>query len=130
MVDVNLENVPSKWEPSNANGKTREAEISAYIEGIGAAFEKARVARVSHERDWLLSEQIRFGRLDKGALTIKKRIEAAGLYWYALSDAPEADGRYFLNPGEQDKYNYGRFTLEDLEAWIDGKGPIVKSNKS
>jgi hypothetical protein len=32
-----------------------------------------------------------------------------------------------LNPYQQDKYNYGRFTLEDLEAWIEDKGPIVKS---
>lgn len=33
---------------------------------------------------------------------------------------------FFLNPREQKEYNAGWFTVEDLEAWMEGKGPIVK----
>lgn len=34
---------------------------------------------------------------------------------------------YFLNPYEQHKNNHGWYTVEDLEQWIDGKGPIPKT---
>jgi hypothetical protein len=33
---------------------------------------------------------------------------------------------YWLNPMGQDKNNYGWFTVEELEAWLEGKGPIPK----
>jgi hypothetical protein len=33
---------------------------------------------------------------------------------------------FFLNPREQRLYNHGWFTVEELDAWIDGKGPVVK----
>ena len=35
---------------------------------------------------------------------------------------------YWLNPMGQDKNNYGWFTVEELEQWIEGKGPIPKSD--
>ncbi len=34
---------------------------------------------------------------------------------------------FFLNPAQQDKNNYGWFTVEELEQWLEGKGPIPKS---
>lgn len=36
---------------------------------------------------------------------------------------------YWLNPIQQDKFNSGYFTVEELEQWIEGKGPVIK-NKS
>jgi hypothetical protein len=33
---------------------------------------------------------------------------------------------FFLNPAQQDKNNHGWFTVEELEQWLDGKGPIPK----
>lgn len=33
---------------------------------------------------------------------------------------------FFLNPAEQSKNNHGWFTVEELEQWLDGKGPIPK----
>lgn len=33
---------------------------------------------------------------------------------------------YWLNPMGQDRNNYGWFTVEELEQWIEGKGPIPK----
>jgi hypothetical protein len=84
--------------------------------------EKRGRVNVDH---WLKLEHIRLGFLDKSALDIEHRLRAAGRDWFALKECPS--GQWFLNPYQQDKYNYGRFTLEDLEAWIEDKGPIVKS---
>jgi len=36
---------------------------------------------------------------------------------------------YWLNPRHQDKVNYGWFTVEQLEQWIEGKGPIPMTKK-
>ena len=33
---------------------------------------------------------------------------------------------YWLNPTDQDANNYGWFTVEDLDAWIAGTGPVPK----
>ncbi len=33
---------------------------------------------------------------------------------------------YWLNPQEQQKNHYGWYTVEELELWIEGKGPIVE----
>lgn len=82
---------------------------------------------------------------------IEKTLKDAGLSWYALS--PEwsnffktigrkdpATGQririqpttkhpvmFFLNPRKQDLYNYGWFTVEDLEAWAQNEGPVIKT---
>lgn len=34
---------------------------------------------------------------------------------------------FYLNPAQQDRNNYGWFTVEELEQWLDGYGPIPKS---
>lgn len=33
---------------------------------------------------------------------------------------------FFLNPTEQQKNNSGWFTVEELEQWLEGQGPVVK----
>lgn len=33
---------------------------------------------------------------------------------------------YWLNPQEQQKNKYGWYTVEDLELWLEGKGPVVE----
>lgn len=37
---------------------------------------------------------------------------------------------YYLNPCEQQKYNYGWFSVEELEQWIENSGPIIKTEKN
>jgi hypothetical protein len=37
---------------------------------------------------------------------------------------------FWLNPANQDRVNYGWFTVEDLEMWLQNKGPIPKKNFS
>jgi hypothetical protein len=63
---------------------------------------------------------------------IIERLAKAGLRYFALSpewaDKTAKTGVHFwLNPIEQDRNNWGWFTVEDLDAWIAGKGPIPKA---
>ena len=52
--------------------------------------------------------------------------------YYALSprwkDENKKELVFWLNPAEQRKYNYGWFTIEDLEDWANDKGKIIMSN--
>lgn len=74
---------------------------------------------------------------------IAKKLEKAGKKWFALSPGwanaikSTKDGEirtkhsviYFLNPHEQRENNHGWYTVEDLELWIEGKGPIPKTTE-
>jgi len=52
------------------------------------------------------------------------------LGYFALSPSWKTNSKskhpvvYWLNPRQQDKVNYGWFTVEQLEQWIEGEGPI------
>lgn len=35
---------------------------------------------------------------------------------------------FFLNPARQKDYNHGWFTVEELDLWLEGKGPIIKKS--
>lgn len=67
---------------------------------------------------------------------IKKKLEDANLRYYALSPSrPNKNMKtkynvmFWLNPQKQDIHNYGYFSVEELEQWIEGKGPIPKKKK-
>lgn len=45
-----------------------------------------------------------------------------------LSDRTKHPVVFFLNPANS-KYNYGWFTVEELEEWIQGKGPVIKTEE-
>ena len=59
---------------------------------------------------------------------IKKILEKAKCRYYALSPRWKDDDKkeviFWLNPMEQDKNNFGWFTVEDLKDWAKGKGKI------
>ncbi len=66
---------------------------------------------------------------------IEKRLTKAGLKWFALSPrwTPSKDKErttqpvvFWLNPMDQQNVNYGWFTVEELDQWIKGIGPIPK----
>lgn len=85
------------------------------------------------------------------ATGIVQRIEAANracgrrfppFRWHALSPDWAAgfrvDGKgfetdcdvvFFLNPAQQDRNNFGWFSVEELDLWLSGLGPIVKAPK-
>lgn len=69
---------------------------------------------------------------------LQKTAKATGIYellknkdkrYYALSprwkDENKKELVFWLNPAEQQKYNYGWFTIEDLEDWANNKGKII-----
>ena len=76
------------------------------------------------------------------ATGIEKRIRKGivgshpGLPFYALSAA--RTGRqttshpvvFWLNPSNQTDHAYGWFTVEELDEWIAGKGPVIERSKS
>lgn len=81
-------------------------------------------------QSWKKADEDRNALLKAAKATgIEDRIKAAGLRYFALSPQLAKGGtiQFWLNPQEQDKYNYGPFTVADLDAWIQGKGPVVKT---
>lgn len=68
---------------------------------------------------------------------IAEILEKAGKKWYALRpiwsetfqnhSATKYSVVFLLNPMEQNKYNSGWFTVEELKLWAKDKGPVLKS---
>jgi len=76
---------------------------------------------------WLTSDaEYHQLRKDFDATGIEKLLAKAGKRYYALRPTREKDGglKFWLNPQEQQKYNYGWYTLEQLQAWAKDEGPI------
>lgn len=83
-------------------------------------------------------------KLADEATGIKQQLSEARKGFYALSPAwsesikRTKDGEiktaypviYFLNPYEQNQYNSGWYTVEQLQAWTRGEGPIVKQKSA
>lgn len=63
------------------------------------------------------------------ATGIYERLAAAGIKYFALSPSWYAgegsDLLFFLNPYNQKDFDGGWFTVDELDAWIEGKGPVV-----
>ena len=61
---------------------------------------------------------------------IHNELKEAGRRYFALSprwkDEAEDSVVFWLNPMEQDKNNFGWYSVEDLRLWVEGKGPIPK----
>lgn len=66
---------------------------------------------------------------------IKELLSKAGKKWFALSprwtfdrlkDKTEYPVIFWLNPMDQKNDNFGYFTVEELKAWAENKGPIPK----
>lgn len=70
-------------------------------------------------------------RLNKAAekIGLDKELSAAGMRWFALSprwaDDQETEVKFWLNPMEQQDYNYGLFSVDELRQWAKGTGPVM-----
>lgn len=88
------------------------------------------------DSDWVVIERDQREYLslwDKvHASGVIKKLANANCRYYALS-SPRCDPdnvlRLWLNPTKQDETNYGWFTLDELNQWAEGKGPIPKETK-
>jgi len=68
---------------------------------------------------------------------IEDRLRAAGKKWFALKPR-WADEKhktqhkviFWLNPDDQKADQYGWFTVEELDAWIEGRGPVIKKSST
>jgi len=92
-------------------------------------------SRVPDEaRENILAQDLEHKRLlDMAAATgIEERLKAAGRGWFSLApdwaDEAHETIRFWLNPYEQERYNHGWYTVEQLDAWAAGHGPIVKQS--
>lgn len=76
---------------------------------------------------------------DQDLIDLQKKAESTGIEkilmdadkkFYALSpkwkDETKSEVIFWLNPQEQEKYNYGWYGVEDLKKWVKGEGPIIK----
>jgi hypothetical protein len=76
------------------------------------------------------------------ATGIEEKLRAAGKRWFALSPSIFPNGfrnehhniservmLVFLNPQEQQKHNYGWFTIQELEQWANNEGPVFQTNR-
>ena len=68
------------------------------------------------------------------ATDLKQTLDEKGRRYYALSPrwAEGSDRKtkypilFLLNPQEQDRYNWGIYTVEELLLWAGGAGPVIK----
>lgn len=96
-----------------------------------------RIPAASAEVLWLADqEQDRLWK-ESEKTGIRRRLKEAGKGYFACSPAWLGAGRksawkvmYWLNPIHQDENNYGWFTVEELDQWICGTGPIPIQKQS
>jgi hypothetical protein len=142
---------------SNADGKqalemlyaaaTQENPDFALMLGGGGPFQNAGLIMIMPSRlpeetvDDMASQDL--GHLDLldvvEATGIQKKLADADKRYYALSprwanDDEEKKTKYkcvfWLNPDDQQNNEFGWFTVEELEQWIEGKGPVLKQKES
>lgn len=73
-------------------------------------------------------------RLAADKTGIEERLRKADKRYYALSPRWKPGSNktvvdFWLNPVDQQTVNYGQFTVEELDQWIKGEGPIPMKNK-
>ena len=82
----------------------------------------------------LLDEDMKLFTMEKmvDETGIVEQVKASGKEFSSLHKGILDDKgvlRIWLNPREQQAYNYGWFTVEELQQWCQDKGPIMKSTK-
>jgi len=67
------------------------------------------------------------------ATGIEARLKEAGRNWYGFRpmwrSGEGSDLLVFLNPAEQGKYEFGWFTIDELQQWAEDRGPVLKDER-
>lgn len=143
-------------ETKNAVGYWSESDFLIYstnihlIKELASAFERNDIAFLMGDSDFFNSRCLSIAiasrldkeyldkliSLDKGILDMHTMVVDSDIYrklykadkgFYALSPSIiTGELKFFLNPEEQHKYNYGWFTVSELEQWINETGVICK----
>lgn len=113
---------------TGGGGVFQNAGLVIAIASLVPADKKQMLYDADVDRDLLLKAAEKTG--------IAKKLEKAGKRYMALSPKWNttiknlSDSKYnvvfWLNPSDQQRNNYGYFTVENLEQWIEGEGPIPK----
>lgn len=84
------------------------------------------------EKALVLEQDQAQARLEAAAKAtgIEQVLKDAGKRYYALSpawaDPEQTSVKFYLNPYEQKQFNFGWYTVEELTAWANNEGPILK----
>lgn len=154
MSAANSKNIVCAWDDRFFAVNVRGEDNVRNLKAVNEAFRRNDIAFGGSFTRWLVDRGLTFviaskipadiqekvlqSDLDQIALMdalddsgIKTRLSSVGRRWYALepawTDESKTAIKVFLNPGEQHLFNHGWFSLEDLEQWAEGHGPIVKS---
>lgn len=109
-------------------------DIAIWLGGAGPFRNPGLVIAIASNLSGEFIEEIRQADLEylqvhKAAIEtdIHKILAKAGLGYYALLPKFVVNElKFFLNPHDQDKYNFGWFTARELADWAHGYGPVIK----
>lgn len=109
--------------PPSINGFLRKSAALGIYSRISNEI-KQNVIEADRERDRILQRVKECG--------IEERLKAAGKGWYALAPREMDDGslQFYLNPNDQKVNASGWFTVEDLDQWIAGEGPVATGRQA
>jgi hypothetical protein len=132
------------------NEAIADRDLSVWVGGASNVFARGGLVVVRHsmvpaEHSATFDEAVEdANRLQSAALGtgIEERLKSGlkngifGLPWFALSPRWRSDNDkssahpviFWLNPSDQQRNNHGWFTVEELDGWIKGEGPIPKKN--
>jgi len=127
-LKVALETGDSVMHISGSNNPFKP--VSGLIVGI-----ESRIPQ-EQKNQFKAGHEDRFKLLDAAKATgIEERLKKAERRYFACSPRWCSEGDhertkhpviFWLNPQEQNKNNSGWFTVEDLDKWIAGEGPVLK----
>jgi hypothetical protein len=101
-----------------------------FIENPGLCIAIASAIPEEGRRKWEDVDREKIETEDEAkASGVEERLRKAGKKWFCL--APKRfDGvlKFWLNPMEQQENNCGWFTVQQLDQWVKGKGPIPRAS--
>jgi len=102
-----------------------------FIENPGLCMAVASAMPEEAKQKWKEADREKIAvEREAEASGIEERLRKAGKKWFYLGPKKH-DGvlKFWLNPTEQQDNNAGWFTVEELDQWIEGKGPIPNDKR-